>query len=69
MQGRYVVGKLYRAGPHGVSITWRDGTTTAYPARALLTLDQAPRRIDGRLYRALRGNQVQYEAPTMIPEP
>jgi len=65
--GRYVVGKLYRAGPRGVVITWSDGSTKTYSAREQIYLKERPRRIEGRLYRT-RSHVLEYEAPGLAPE-
>jgi hypothetical protein len=64
---RVVVDKLYRAGPQQVVITWRDGSITTYPARALFVLERHPLRIRGRLFRVERGTALGYEAPALVP--
>ena len=66
--GEYVVGKLYRAGPGGVVITWTDGSTTAYSAHELIYLKRHPLAIKGRIFRSRRRGVVEYEAPAMVPE-
>jgi len=49
--GQYVVGRRYRAGGHGLTLTWPDGTTTRYPARAVFRLEQVPAKVVGRAHR------------------
>jgi len=66
--GEYVVGKLYRAGPGGVVITWADGSTTAYSAHELIYLKRTPLAIKGKIFRSRRRVLVEYEAPAMVPE-
>jgi len=66
--GEYVVGKLYRAGPGGVVITWTDGSTTAYSAHELIYLKRTPLAIKGRIFRSRRRGVVEYEAPALVPE-
>jgi hypothetical protein len=66
--GEYVVGKLYRAGPGGVVITWADGSTTAYSAHELIYLKRTPLTIRGRIFRSRRRHVLEYEAPALVPE-
>jgi len=65
---RYVVGKLYRAGPGGVVITWSDDSTTAYSAHELIYLKGRPSTIKGPMYRVRRRHALEYEAPALVPE-
>jgi hypothetical protein len=65
---RYAVGKLYRAGPGGVVITWADGSTAAYSAHELIYLKRVPLAIKGRIFRSRRRHTLEYEAPAMVPE-
>jgi hypothetical protein len=65
--GRYVVGTLYRTGPRAVVITWRDGSTTTHPARALVVLEHQPLKVRGRLFRYTGGGTLEYEAPALVP--
>jgi hypothetical protein len=64
-----VVGLLYRAGGHGVTLTWRDGTSTTYAARAVFRLEQMPSRVKGRAFRLSNGAAMTYEAPAPVPRP
>ena len=57
--GQYVVGRRYRAGGHGVTLTWPDGTTTHYAARAVFRLEQLPVKVVGRAHRC--GDAMTYE--------
>jgi len=57
--GQYVVGRRYRAGGHGVTLTWVDGTSTRYAARAVFRLEQVPIKVSGRAHRI--GQAMTYE--------
>ncbi len=68
MRAGYVTGQLYRAGPRGVVITWRDGSITTYSARALVLLEHQPLRVRGRLFRTTSNGTLAYEAPMLVPQ-
>jgi len=53
--GQYVVGRRYRAGGHGLTLTWTDGTTTHYAARAVFRLERVPVKVTGRAHRISDG--------------
>jgi len=57
--GQYVVGRRYRAGGHGVTLTWPDGTSTTYAARAVFRLERVPIKVTGRAHRI--GEPMSYE--------
>jgi len=69
MRAGYVTGQFYRAGPPGVVITWRDGSTTTYSARALVVLERQPLRVRGRLFRTTSSGTLAYEAPALVGQP
>jgi hypothetical protein len=66
---RLSIGKLYRAGPGGVTVTWRDGSVSTYAARTIIVLDRLPLKVEGRLFRTTRTGALGYEAPRLEPVP
>jgi hypothetical protein len=62
-------GKMYRAGPRGVRITWPDGSVSTLAARAVVTFgEQQPTKIEGRLFRLGPYGQPTYETPALEPQ-
>jgi len=55
-----MVGESYRAGGRGVTLSWRDGSSTIFPPRATFRLEQRPIKVSGRLFHEGR---IRYEAP------
>lgn len=56
--GGVVLGTVYRVGPGGVRVVFRDGSVENYPAYALVTFDRRPFRIEGPLVRVGRRQRV-----------
>lgn len=64
--GHFVVGMRYRAGGHGATLTWADGSSASYSARAVFRLEQLPVHVKGRVFRV---DALNYETPGPVPDP
>ena len=66
MAGRVDTGATYRVGRGGVTITWRDGSTTSHSAGVRITFaERMPLKIEGRLIPITRRGIPRYEAPAL----